>query len=586
MQPSNKRFLLESDKGVANGLATLDGTSKLPDAQLPGRLGAAELAQTFTPPSMRTATGAVAGLPWVNALDINGVVRDNPAVDNGPALSAAVAAISAAGGGTLVLPKGRYEIRTPIDPKSNVTIHSPGRAVLGLAPDASNSIIRTLGSNYNNTLPTLVENFGLSGLVLDGGRRAGDTRSPGSWHSLYLKNIQKLTIENVTVKYPLAFGALIDWCDDVFVSNWRAESDQINQDGIHFFDCRNVGGRGFHGKAGDDFVGISSQFRDIRGYVMHDIQGTSVYGSSVRINQTDRSVSAAETRRIEDMWFFGIASEDPGNKGLTINDVHTSSTVRNINAWGNIKRSARSGLDIVKAEDSYFNFTLDGCGTGIGVTDFLTLHPVYAVNLIRSTIVAVVNGVKDTYNGIHIAGGNTNRIEPKVTYPTAGLAAPGFCVFTGSVTDSLITGGYTDGGGRAVQLGSSTLSTQRTSVRDLVIRNNTGFSISEGSLSDSNVVENNLIRNGGVSKVGANTKVRRNTGVYVTENAGVATIALGGTSITFNHGLNVAPTAVILTGKSVETADAYVSSITSSQIQITVPTAVTAARDVMWRAEA
>jgi hypothetical protein len=45
--PSNKRFLLESDKAAANGLATLDGGAKIPDAQLPTRLGDTALNATY-----------------------------------------------------------------------------------------------------------------------------------------------------------------------------------------------------------------------------------------------------------------------------------------------------------------------------------------------------------------------------------------------------------------------------------------------------------------------------------------------------------------------------------------------------------
>lgn len=39
VQPTNKRFLLESDKGIVNGLASLDGNAAVPDVQLPARLG-------------------------------------------------------------------------------------------------------------------------------------------------------------------------------------------------------------------------------------------------------------------------------------------------------------------------------------------------------------------------------------------------------------------------------------------------------------------------------------------------------------------------------------------------------------------
>jgi hypothetical protein len=58
--PSNKRFLLESDKAVANGLATLDGGSKIPAAQVPTRrvLGAAPAlwADKYVPVGVDPAT--------------------------------------------------------------------------------------------------------------------------------------------------------------------------------------------------------------------------------------------------------------------------------------------------------------------------------------------------------------------------------------------------------------------------------------------------------------------------------------------------------------------------------------------------
>jgi hypothetical protein len=58
--PSNKRFLLESDKGVANGLATLGADAKIPDAQLPTRLGDTALNATFVP-KWKPTTAYLAG---------------------------------------------------------------------------------------------------------------------------------------------------------------------------------------------------------------------------------------------------------------------------------------------------------------------------------------------------------------------------------------------------------------------------------------------------------------------------------------------------------------------------------------------
>jgi len=71
------------------------------------------------------------------------------------------------------------------------------------------------------------------------------------------------------------------------------------------------------------------------------------------------------------------------------------------------------------------------------------------------------------------------------------------------------------------------------------------YGIYEDGTSDYNIIEDNDVREnavGGISYIGAATKVRRNVG-YVTENSGVAIFSGDGTTTTFNipHGLAAAP---------------------------------------------
>ena len=113
------------------------------------------------------------------------------------------------------------------------------------------------------------------------------------------------------------------------------------------------------------------------------------------------------------------------------------------------------------------------------------------------------------------------------------------------------------------------------------------FGISETGTSDYNLIANNLVTPNKTYTiqqiVGANTKVHGNLG-YRTENSGTATIPSGQTSVTFAHGLAGTPTSVVLGPTHTEVADA-VWSADDTNITITVPSAVTADRQISWYAK-
>jgi len=82
---------------------------------------------------------------------------------------------------------------------------------------------------------------------------------------------------------------------------------------------------------------------------------------------------------------------------------------------------------------------------------------------------------------------------------------------------------------------------------------------------------------------GTETRVKNNIG-FITENSGTATIANGTSSVQVAHGLAGTPTVVVLGPTHSEVADA-VWSADATYITITVPSAVTADRDISWYAE-
>jgi len=108
-----------------------------------------------------------------------------------------------------------------------------------------------------------------------------------------------------------------------------------------------------------------------------------------------------------------------------------------------------------------------------------------------------------------------------------------------------------------------------------------------GVANDYNCIFDNDLRdnaNGNlVGTIGANTKIRNNYG-FVTENSGTATILSGQTSVVFAHNLAGTPTFVVLGATHAEVSDA-IWSADATNITLTVPSAVTANRNISWYAE-
>src|SRR5438445_10495892 len=123
---------------------------------------------------------------------------------------------------------------------------------------------------------------------------------------------------------------------------------------------------------------------------------------------------------------------------------------------------------------------------------------------------------------------------------------------------------------------------------DEQVRRTQAYGILETTGADGNYLLGNRLDGnltGPLVVVGPNTIVRGNIG-YRTEHRGTATIPSGQSSIVAPHNLVKTPVLVTLGPRAAEVSAAYVSARDAMTITITVPSSVTANRDIDWYAEA
>lgn len=152
--------------GVAGGLATLDGSARLPEAQVPSRLMEGALSATFGAVTLITAYGAVG----------------DGTTDDSAAFAAALAATPDYG--TLWLPKGTYKFATPVShTRTKVNIAGPGRINGKL-------IVGANGANYD------FQGRSITDLQFT---RGGTSTDP-TVACIELRNVLNLRIENCSFR--------------------------------------------------------------------------------------------------------------------------------------------------------------------------------------------------------------------------------------------------------------------------------------------------------------------------------------------------------------------------------------------------
>lgn len=106
--------------------------------------------------------------------------------------------------------------------------------------------------------------------------------------------------------------------------------------------------------------------------------------------------------------------------------------------------------------------------------------------------------------------------------------------------------------------------------------------VTANSLKDEQTVPTQTI---GVVDLTSSATIADNAG-HATEASGSATMLGGTSSVVIDHGLVAAPTRIVVTGSSADTAALFVTNVTATQFTINAPAAVGGNRTIYWRAEA
>ena len=183
-------------------------------------------------------------------------VKDFIAAENGAtfatgAINKAIEACSAAGGGTVYFPAGRY-VSGSIRLKSNITLHFEAGATLVGAPNDINAyddaednpfdMYQDFGhSHWHNSLiwGEGLENIAITGRgIIDGGGMTEEMPSHGGGNkTVALKLCRNIAIRDITFKHAGHFAVLPTGCDNMIIDGVTVDS---NRDGINLDCCRNV----------------------------------------------------------------------------------------------------------------------------------------------------------------------------------------------------------------------------------------------------------------------------------------------------------------------------------------------------------
>lgn len=212
-----------------------------------------------------------------------GAVGDNGATVNTDAFRKAIAAVNAAGGGTLVVPRGAF-FTGPFDLGSNTNLHLDAGAVLLFSPKFDDYRSAEMPGRFRpliqvaNAHDVLVSG---SGTIEGNGeawwpealrfkaeanaRHASSNTSPRPV-MLSFRNCQRIRVEGVTFTNAPVFNLVQNHCDDVTVDGVRILNPDghiaPNTDGVDPKDCRRVLIANCYIDTGDDNVALGGSGGD------------------------------------------------------------------------------------------------------------------------------------------------------------------------------------------------------------------------------------------------------------------------------------------------------------------------------------
>ena len=235
-----------------------------------------------------------------------GAVGDGAAMDTA-ALQQAINACTEAGGGTVWVPPGNYQIGT-LHLKSNVTLSlDHGASILGSQNMTDYPVDKLRPTREGNSECLLyaedASNIRLEGLgVIDGRgnpevfpRRAGPGGKDNRPRLIRFENCKRLTFSGLTYKNPAFWGIHLVDCKDVHFDGVtvRMRNNHSNNDGLDIDSCETVLIENCDISSGDDAICLKSTKNPCRNVVVRNCIvdsntaalkfGTSSYGGFIDI---------------------------------------------------------------------------------------------------------------------------------------------------------------------------------------------------------------------------------------------------------------------------------------------------------------
>ncbi|MEV4111185.1 glycosyl hydrolase family 28 protein [Nonomuraea sp. NPDC049695] len=265
----------------------------------------------------------------------NGSTNDDDAIDR------AINAASAAPGGTVVFPSGRYRART-IHLKSHVTLRLDAGSTLlaassGMdAPESNaNDDYQDYGhSHFHNSLMwgSGISDFHITGTGTidgDGNLITGNPDSGEADKALTLTECSDISLTGVTFRRGGHFGALINGCHDITIDNLKTVYASSGvRDGINLINSWNVTVTNSRIEASDDALVFKSDYALGHTYTSQNVRvrDTTVYSHENNALQFgSETCGSFRDFRFENITVLGAGKAGIGivsMDGAVIEDVH------------------------------------------------------------------------------------------------------------------------------------------------------------------------------------------------------------------------------------------------------------------------
>jgi polygalacturonase len=242
----------------------------------------------FTGLFLLMVASAIGQSKTINIIDLG--ARSSNTTENTAIIQKAIDEVSAAGGGTVVIPPGRF-VTGVLTMKSNVNLHLEKYAVLagstrrtdyGPSSQASALLVADKATNISITGKGMIDGQG-EALLKDiyvmlhaGTLQDKEWQTENPWHQvrpeeenrpkiINFNNCDKVTITGITLRNALCWVQRYNKCSNILMDSIEVESNIFwNNDGVDFVDCKDVKLTNSFFNADDDGICLKSEDRNSR----------------------------------------------------------------------------------------------------------------------------------------------------------------------------------------------------------------------------------------------------------------------------------------------------------------------------------